>query len=412
MRILMVGAGGVGSSAAQIAARRDFFEALVVADYDPARAAGGRSPGRRPVRRRAGRRVRRPRRRARSRASTASTHVINAVDPRFVLPIFEGAFAAGARLPRHGDVPVAPAPGAAVRADRRQARRRPVRAGGTSGSRPAGSPSSAWASSPASSDVFARYAADHLFSEIDELGVRDGANLAGRRLRLRAVLLDLDHDRGVPQPAGDLGEGPRLVHHGAVQRAGDRSTSPRASAPVECVNVEHEEVLLMPRWVDARRVDVQVRPRRRVHRRAQDPAQARPGPHRAGVGRAASRCPRATSWLRALPDPPRSGRPDARQDLRRDLGHRHRARTAGRARCTCTTSSTTPGRWRSTARRPWSGRPRSTRSSRSSCSPTGAWSGVGVLGPEAFDAGAVPRPAARRVRLSRGGCRSAPRSGT
>ncbi len=41
---------------------------------------------------------------------------------------------------------------------------------------------------------------------------------------------------------------------------------------------------------------------------------------------------------------------------------------------------------RSTATSAWSGRPRSTRSSRSSCSPTGTWSGAGVLGPEAFDA--------------------------
>src|SRR6202040_3810954 len=30
---------------------------------------------------------------------------------------------------------------------------------------------------PGLSDVFARYAADELFSEIDQLGVRDGANL-------------------------------------------------------------------------------------------------------------------------------------------------------------------------------------------------------------------------------------------
>ena len=33
---------------------------------------------------------------------------------------------------------------------------------------------------PGLSDVFARYAADHLFSEIDELGTRDGANLVVR----------------------------------------------------------------------------------------------------------------------------------------------------------------------------------------------------------------------------------------
>ena len=36
MRILMVGAGGVGSAAAKIAARRSFFEAFVVTDYDEA----------------------------------------------------------------------------------------------------------------------------------------------------------------------------------------------------------------------------------------------------------------------------------------------------------------------------------------------------------------------------------------
>ena len=38
MRILLIGAGGVGSAAVAIAARRDFFDALVIADFDPARA--------------------------------------------------------------------------------------------------------------------------------------------------------------------------------------------------------------------------------------------------------------------------------------------------------------------------------------------------------------------------------------
>src|SRR5215208_6520121 len=35
MRILVIGAGGVGSAAIGIADRRAFFEHLVVADYDP-----------------------------------------------------------------------------------------------------------------------------------------------------------------------------------------------------------------------------------------------------------------------------------------------------------------------------------------------------------------------------------------
>ncbi len=44
MRILLVGAGGVGGAAAAIAARRDFFEHLVVADYDLAKAHAGQRP--------------------------------------------------------------------------------------------------------------------------------------------------------------------------------------------------------------------------------------------------------------------------------------------------------------------------------------------------------------------------------
>ncbi|MCU1534357.1 MAG: ATP-binding protein, partial [Glaciihabitans sp.] len=38
MRILLVGAGGVGDAIAKIAARRDFFETIVVSDYDLGRA--------------------------------------------------------------------------------------------------------------------------------------------------------------------------------------------------------------------------------------------------------------------------------------------------------------------------------------------------------------------------------------
>ena len=38
MRILLVGAGGVGNAIAKIAAERDFFEVMVVSDYDLSRA--------------------------------------------------------------------------------------------------------------------------------------------------------------------------------------------------------------------------------------------------------------------------------------------------------------------------------------------------------------------------------------
>ena len=50
MRVLMVGAGGVGDAAARIAVERDFFEAWVVADYDlGARRAHRRRGGARGV---------------------------------------------------------------------------------------------------------------------------------------------------------------------------------------------------------------------------------------------------------------------------------------------------------------------------------------------------------------------------
>ena len=97
MRILVIGAGGVGSAVVGIAARRSFFEHMVVADYDEGRVSRAlaqvsgdpRFSG------------------ARVDASDVAgmaelirsariTHVLNAVDPRFGMPIFDGAFAAGA----------------------------------------------------------------------------------------------------------------------------------------------------------------------------------------------------------------------------------------------------------------------------------------------------------------------------
>src|SRR3990170_1834248 len=98
MRILVVGSGGVGAAFAPIAARRDFYEHIVFADYDEGRARSvieryDASTGRFSA--------------AQVDASNAAevaqlcgargiTPVLNAVAPRFVMPIFAGAFEAGA----------------------------------------------------------------------------------------------------------------------------------------------------------------------------------------------------------------------------------------------------------------------------------------------------------------------------
>ena len=168
---------------------------------------------------------------------------------------------------------------------------------------------------------------------------------------------------------------------------------PEGIGPVECVNVEHEEVLLIPRWVDGPAGDVQVRPRRRVHRRAQDrcTSSASTGPRRsASAGVEVS--PRDV--VAAVPARP--GRRSATGCAARRApgrGSPAPARTASRGRSTCTTWSTTTGRWREYGSQAvvW----------QTAINPvvalellaSGTWSGAGVLGPEAFDADAVPRPA-------------------
>ena len=111
--------------------------------------------------------------------------------------------------------------------------------------------------------------------EVDEVGVRDGADLRRGGLRLRAHVLDLDDDRGVPEPAADLGARARLLHDRARSPSPRCSRSPRGSAQVECVNVEHEEVVLIPRAVQLRARHVQVRARPGVHRGAAHAAQTR-----------------------------------------------------------------------------------------------------------------------------------------
>lgn len=263
----MIGAGGVGDAAAKIAVERDFFEAFVVADYDLSRAqatvdaAVARRPGE-----------------SRFLAAQvdasdadavaslarehAATHVFNAVDPRFVMPIFNGAFAAGAdyldmAMSLSQKHPTEPYGKVGVKlGDEQFARERDWEEAGRLALLGIGV-------EPGLSDVFARYAADHLFSHIDELGTRDGANL---------VIRDEDGNE-VFAPGFSMWTiieeclNPPVVWERAREFEEDEGwftlppfsepevfEFPDGIGPVECVHVEHEEVLLMPRWVDADKV--------------------------------------------------------------------------------------------------------------------------------------------------------------
>ena len=120
MRVLMIGAGGVGDAAAKIAVERDFFDVFVVADYDLERAQRTVSAvqERRPGERRfhaVGVDASDAENVAAMIRLTGATHVLNAVDPRFVMPVFDGCLAAGANYldmamslsNRHPDKPFA-----------------------------------------------------------------------------------------------------------------------------------------------------------------------------------------------------------------------------------------------------------------------------------------------------------------
>ena len=252
MRILIVGAGGVGSSAALIAARRDFFELVVVADYDLGRANAL-------VERLADSRFSAVHVDASSSAAVAAlvtehaiTHVVNAVDPRFVMSVFDGAFTAGANyldtaMSLSHPHPEKPHELPGVKLGDDQFAKAPEWEG-TGQLALVG-----MGVEPGLADVFARYAADHLFSEIDELGVRDAGNLVIDGYDFApsfSIWTTIEECLNPPV----IWESGREWFTTAPFSEPEVFDFPGGIGPVECVNVEHEEVLLMPRWVDAKRV--------------------------------------------------------------------------------------------------------------------------------------------------------------
>jgi saccharopine dehydrogenase-like NADP-dependent oxidoreductase len=252
LRVLLVGAGSTGEAIGLIAARRDFFEEVVVADADPRRAedlVAGTGDDRFVAARA-------------SRCDQAAVEallrrhrsdvLVNAAGIRFSLPLCKAARQAGVHYVdltlsmSHPD-PEQPyvEPGVKLGDDQFAMHDRWQSAGLLA--------LVGMGVQPGLTDVFARYAADHLFSDISEVGVRHGDDLrvAGPGFAPPVPVWDTieaylnppvvwERDRGwfTTEPFSD----PELFDF------------PEGIGPVECVNVEEGGVLLVPRWIEAQRV--------------------------------------------------------------------------------------------------------------------------------------------------------------
>ncbi|SDG13473.1 Saccharopine dehydrogenase, NADP-dependent [Sinosporangium album] len=251
MRILLVGAGGVGSAVVPIACRRDFFEHIVVADCKQGRAAAAVA------------KVADPRFSAIALDAADEAAVVaalrehrcdvlfNAVDPRFTMPLFRAALRAGVDYLDMAMSLSRPHPA------------RPYELTGVKLGDEQFELEGRWRDrgrlalvgmgvEPGLADVFARYAADQLFSEIDEIGVRDGSNLV-------VDGYDFAPTFSIWTTIEECLNPPVIWEDGSWRTTEPFSGPevfdfPEGIGPVECVNVEHEEVLLIPRFLDVRRV--------------------------------------------------------------------------------------------------------------------------------------------------------------
>ncbi|HET6818345.1 MAG TPA: saccharopine dehydrogenase C-terminal domain-containing protein [Mycobacteriales bacterium] len=251
MRIVVVGAGGVGSAVARIAAARSFLSSVVLADYDLHRAeqaVAGLGNHFFAAQVDAG-----DQRQVEDLLRTSGADaVLNACDPRFVMPIFRAALETGVTyldmamsLSRpHPDRPHQ-LPGVKLGDEQfelaAQWEQREALAVVGMGVE------------PGLSDVFARYAADHLFSSVEEFGVRDGADLVVEGYAFAptfSIWTTIEECLNPPV----IYERERGWFTTAPFSEPETFVFPEGIGAVECVNVEHEEVLLVPRWLDAGRV--------------------------------------------------------------------------------------------------------------------------------------------------------------
>jgi len=251
MKALVIGAGGVGSAIANIASRKPFITELVIADYDLARATAVTSKIQDP--------------RFSSVQVDASDLValeglirkvnpdvvVNAVDPRFVMNIFNAAKSAGVNY-----IDMAMSLSIAHPTD-------PFNKVGVMLGDDQLAQHDSWVKQgnyalvgmgiePGMSDVFARYAQDYLFSEIDAVTILDGSNLTVDGYEFApsfSIWTTIEECLNPPLIWENGG-----FHTAKPFTGGVTFDFPEGIGPVECVDVEHEEVVLIPKKVNAKKV--------------------------------------------------------------------------------------------------------------------------------------------------------------
>ncbi|MCL1983410.1 MAG: saccharopine dehydrogenase NADP-binding domain-containing protein [Clostridiales bacterium] len=255
MKLLIIGAGGVGTSAAAIIKRAgkegDWAEKIVISDYDLARAeevANNICGGGKFVPEKID--ARNPDSIKDVIKKHGVTYVMNAVEPLFNETIFDTCLEAKVGYldcamtlsTRH---PEKPYELAHIKLGDYQFERHEAweKAGNIAivGS----------GVEPGMADVFAKFAAKHLFDEIDEVNIRDGDNYAGADGLFGFSVWTTIEECLNPPTIWEKGKGWFTTEPFSEPEI---FNFPGGIGDVEVINVEHEEVMLVPRVIDCNRV--------------------------------------------------------------------------------------------------------------------------------------------------------------
>ncbi len=106
---------------------------------------------------------------------------------------------------------------------------------------------------PGVSDIFAKYASVELFDEIDEIGIRDGAALevSGYEFAPAFSILDTIEECTDPPLVWEKERGWFTIPPFEKMEV---FNFPEGIGPLEVVDIEHEEVALIPRYIPCKRV--------------------------------------------------------------------------------------------------------------------------------------------------------------